>query len=194
MPRLGGYELGRLHISQNRVGCARCLQSFSVKDPMAKQWILSCCLAIGTSADQPTPIIHQTLHIGKQVSHITHHLMTYKGLIYCKKCGGFTSTYKLHKLAKPCIPPTLTGLAALKAISCNRKPVGIQDWPSDCNLALSRVIDQVKRLGMEEPTPESSLDIDLDPDPSSILNLLPISNPTSIQPIHSPDQSGSGSD
>ena len=84
-----------------------CHQNFHIKDPCAKQWLLSHCTAIGSSADRPTVLPYESMHIGNRIAHHTHRLMIYRGLVYCNKCGCI-GTNQLRKLGGPCLPPTAT--------------------------------------------------------------------------------------
>lgn len=48
------------------------------------------------------------IHIGNKQIHSSHNMYTYRGLLYCLKCGA-TGTNQLRYLSKPCEPPSFTG-------------------------------------------------------------------------------------
>ena len=111
-----------------RLHCARCRSSFLVKSQACRDWLISICAGIGTSLDKPVPLLYEVVHIGNRSSHPSHKLCQYKGLTFCSKCGG-RSQHRLRKLAIACEPPTSTGELVLKAISKDKLPIGLTEWP-----------------------------------------------------------------
>ena len=127
------------YISKSRVHCARCHNSFAIHDPAAICWIRSLCTGIGQANDRPLPLAYESLHIGDNVTHFTHSLMLFRGLVYCGKCGA-VGTFKLHKLARPCLPPTQAGINNIKAIRNNKLPLNVPAWPADRLRPVSRSV------------------------------------------------------
>ncbi len=76
---------------------------------------------MGFPIDKPIPLKYEAIHRGNATTHHTHILYTYKGLVYCNKCG-MKSNSELRKLSHPCNPPTEYGLANLKAIAEGNLP------------------------------------------------------------------------
>ena len=68
------------------------------------------------------------MHMGNLSAHVSHKLLTLRGLVYCKKIGG-RSTEKFHKLSKPCQPPTQYGKQTLAALAEGKLPYGVNNWP-----------------------------------------------------------------
>jgi hypothetical protein len=116
--------------NSDRVGCARCHNSFRSNDPSLKHWLTCPCSELRSSADRPVPIPYEELHIGNTASHFTHSLNQYRGLIYCRKCGSRGGANQLRKLSKPCAPPTTYGRQTLSALSEGRLPPKLKQWPS----------------------------------------------------------------
>jgi len=112
----------------NRVRCSDCHSSFLQADPSFQHWLQSPCSGIGPSCDKPTPINFDGLHIGNSVTHHSHKLHKYRGLVYCKRCGC-RAGLSLRKLSKPCRPPTTYGATAIAAISAGKLPPRLSQWP-----------------------------------------------------------------
>ena len=119
-----------VHTSPSRVSCARCRNSFALSDPSAKHWLMSACSAIATSADRPVPLPFEEIHIGNKFTHISHQLMEYRGLVYCRKCGCRSARAVLRNLGSKCSVPSQTyGVPSLKALREGRLPPGLTGWP-----------------------------------------------------------------
>ena len=105
-----------------RMRCSKCLSSFSTADPVSKHWLTTKCVpevsAVTLQQVLQNPIpINQPIHAGNQLSHSTHKLKNYKGIIYCSKCGARSGTNQIRYLAKSCEPPTTTGSRTLALIA-----------------------------------------------------------------------------
>lgn len=111
-----------------RVSCARCHSSFKRNDPNLKHWLTCRCRDLGTGSDRPVPIPYEELHMGNRVTHYSHSLYRYRGLVYCNKCGAW-SAEQLWGLSAPCEPPRDHGRAALKAIRNGKRPHNLDRWP-----------------------------------------------------------------
>ena len=74
------------------------------------------------------------MHIGRHSTHPTHHLASYKGLIYCVKCGSYTTSRHIIKLSRVCRPRTQHGERALAAIHADRLPLNVHRWPIGPNV------------------------------------------------------------
>ena len=112
--------------------CARCSSSFLVSDSGVRHWLLGKCPNLGKSSDRPVLLPYEALHVGNKVSHHSHSLKLFRGVVYCGVCGARGPT-KLHKLAHPCLPPTSKGKATLKALNQGHLPPGLVSWPTDTN-------------------------------------------------------------
>ena len=55
--------------------------------------------------------------------------MSFKGIVYCNKCGSISQQHKLGKLASPCQPPSQAGINNLKLLKQGRPPVNVKAWP-----------------------------------------------------------------
>ena len=103
-------------------------------DPARKHWLMTACVPVKSSdivsqvASIPVPI-SMPIHIGNQVSHSSHSLKKYKGLIYCNKCGARAAGTQMKYLAKQCLPPTTMGRRTLACIKSGRLPSGLTEWP-----------------------------------------------------------------
>jgi len=106
-------------LSDSRYSCSVCLCNFHHKDPSCKQWLQSICVnpmsGVGRS-NKPIPL-NDVVHIGNQVSHISHKLYRYKDSIYCNKCGCCAGPRRLVLLAHPCSPPSIAGARFLHSIA-----------------------------------------------------------------------------
>ena len=91
-------------------------------------------VAACSAYDRPRPLDKaDVFHIGRQVTHVSHVLYMYRGLIYCSKCGARAGASRLRKLAKVCEPavPGSTGRLVLDRINAGIKPPGIVKWPDE---------------------------------------------------------------
>ena len=115
-----------------KIHCVGCLAAVSLRSPFLRDWIASPCPCIATKhtdfSHQPFKIVGAAVAIGKAVSHFSHHLWSFRGLVYCNKCGA-RSVSVLHGLANQCQPPTLAGSQVLNAISNDKLPPGLDHWP-----------------------------------------------------------------
>ena len=88
---------------------------------------------IAKRLDRATRITGQ-ISIGHQYTHETHELYNYKGLVYCKRCGGYGAT-KLIRLATRCVPidPNVRshGSNNLENIRNGKLPRFVKYWPDD---------------------------------------------------------------
>ena len=71
------------------------------------------------------------MHVGNQFIHHSHRIHTYKGFVYCGKCGHKKGTNQMRILAKPCAPPAISGLRTLEAIQLGSLPPGMSEWPDE---------------------------------------------------------------
>ena len=55
--------------------------------------------------------------------------MSFKGTVYCTKCGSSSQQHTLGKLALPCLPPTQAGLNNLKLLKQGKPPFKVNYWP-----------------------------------------------------------------
>jgi hypothetical protein len=115
-------------IKGDRVTCTACLDSFRIKDPAFQPWLSGLCT--------PSPITHRpghypsnkVLHVGNKYAHPSHILKTYRGLVYCAKCGC-RATNQVRLMGNRCLPPGRHGKTTLKAILSDRLPPGMVEWP-----------------------------------------------------------------
>ncbi len=117
-----------------RLSCHNCLNSFRSDDPGCKHWLTTMCVPERSSQVESqllhAPVqIQMPIHVGNQVSHSTHSLKSYRGLIYCSKCGSKAGDNQIRYLAKACEPPTYSGRRTLARIENGRLPPGITEWP-----------------------------------------------------------------
>ncbi len=113
------------------VSCARCHSSFNNRNPNLKRWLSSHCSKLGSDTDRPIPIPLEQVHRGKSYTHVSHHLYTFKGLVYCNRCGCRAGEAGLRKLGRPCEAPTAYGKASLTAFKAGKKPPSLAEWPCD---------------------------------------------------------------
>ncbi len=104
-----------------RVKCARCLQSYHKDDSACIHFLQSSCSGVGNAIDRPIPLNYEAIHVGNKTTHHTHVLYTFKALVYCNKCGMRAYTH-MHKLSRPCQPPSAYGLETIKAIGRGMLP------------------------------------------------------------------------
>ena len=117
-------------LDSEKLLCTRCKCAFFKNDPSARHWLSTQCPAIGSDTDRPTPICH-SIHFNRQNSHSSHSLYTYRGLVYCNKCGCRALT-QLRKLGHPCEPPLNPysyGSISLAAIRAGKLPPNLTQWP-----------------------------------------------------------------
>ena len=87
------------------------------------------------------------MHIGNNIIHHSHKINTFKGLVYCRRCGSRVSHKGIafiKNLVKPCAPPNGYGIDCLKRIRMGRKPRLVSVWPCDeLSLATQQKIVEV---------------------------------------------------
>ena len=117
--------------SGNRFACSVCLSNFSIKDPSLRPWLQTAC-----QTDVQPPRLHKPIkcsentHFGNQMSHTSHDLYNYRGLLYCNKCGARSGVNQIRKLARPCEAITGAGKLVLGCIRKGIRPPGVDMWPS----------------------------------------------------------------
>ena len=118
------------YFSHLRISCAKCCSSVSSLVPaLAKDWLRAPCHAIHPPVAKPHKLpLYSCILIGRQVTHKSHSLYLYRGLLYCNKCGS-RGEMMIKKLALPCEKPTVSGLGILKRINDAKLPVGLTSWP-----------------------------------------------------------------
>ena len=118
----------------NRYNCLACPSSFSCKDPAFRHWIQANCTGSAEVPESPhlyRPVrIHDPTHLGNQMSHSSHRLYNYRGLIYCNKCGARSGANQFRKLARPCSELTEPGQVVLNKINKGLMPPGVTSWPA----------------------------------------------------------------
>ena len=103
-------------IGENRLHCKVCLCSFACKDPSARAWLMAPCRNFSTSDSNTKPIkINDVIHMGNQVSHVSHSLYKFKDVIYCNKCGAMGKDHFVL-LSKQCQSPGLAGERFLRSV------------------------------------------------------------------------------
>ena len=93
------------------------------------------CLYMQPPSVQPQDMslwVIQCIWVISRVSHYTHDLYIYKGLVYCNVCGNRGSNNQIRKLAKPCNGsplPNTCGALALAATRDGCLPPRLDQWP-----------------------------------------------------------------
>ena len=118
----------------NRIQCSVCPNSFNINDANCKHWLKTSCIpqmGAATAQQQTKPVpLNESIHFGNQVSHSSHKLMCYKGVVYCSKCGTRNGSNQIRYLAKQCQAPTTAGRFLLHCISQDKPPAGLTEWPA----------------------------------------------------------------
>ena len=121
-----------IKIRRNRYCCTKCCSNFRVGDPAIRHWLTTKCIKPTREPRSLTvhePLkVHDVIHIGNQISHVSHDLYSYVGLVYCNKCGAYGAKH-FNLLARQCEAPRSAGLRTLKCIANGKLPIGITDWP-----------------------------------------------------------------
>ncbi len=73
----------------------------------------------------------EEIHVGNRITHSSHDLCIFRGLISYNKCGSRGGTNSLVNLSAPCAPPTIYGLASLNALKEGRRPPNLEQWPGE---------------------------------------------------------------
>ena len=119
----------------NRIFCSTCLSISASTDLACKHWLSIQCVPVDASANSSATHIHtpkpinEQLHLGNQISHPSHKLHSYRGVIYCNSCGTRAGRNQIRRLAKQCEPPSEAGKGFLQKISGGLFPPGYEQWP-----------------------------------------------------------------
>jgi len=116
------------------IRCARCNQSYESKHEYVRKWLITDCPMINSDLDRPRPLALELLHIGSRGIHPSHHINTFRGLVYCRTCGakaGNTAAGFIKLLAVPCRAPQSNGKDNIKRLAAGKLPRGAKSWPCD---------------------------------------------------------------
>ena len=112
----------------NRYFCSSCHNNFRSGDPGLKAWLsVSCSHHNPQEFHKPTRV-YDSIHIGNSCAHVSHELYSYRGFIYCGKCGNY-GVQHFSGLARECHAPKLAGARFLKNIASGQLPCGFTAWP-----------------------------------------------------------------
>jgi hypothetical protein len=122
--------------SRSRYSCRKCQNNFHTSDPSFNTWLQTSCTPLVPAVvhDVPRPITnHNVVHIGNSVTHVSHRLFIYRGLIYCESCGARAGASQIRKLSKICVPaePESAGQKVVQCIRAGRRPAGVTIWPDE---------------------------------------------------------------
>ena len=96
-----------------------------------KHWLQTHCQSYAVD-NKPTCISHDFIHMGNSTTHVSHDMRTYRGLVYCRKCGARGSgDVGLRLLSHPCSPPSNYGLLSLRSIRDGKLPPNLLYWPDE---------------------------------------------------------------
>lgn len=115
----------------SRLFCHACFASCSIKSPHVRWWTQSICCEISSEHEfRPAQVQVQNnaIRVGLRSIHHSHDIRVYRGLNFCKRCGGI-GTFKLVKLARPCCPPSYTAKYNRDRILAGKLPQGHSEWP-----------------------------------------------------------------
>ena len=105
-----------------------------MNDPSCKHGLKLECegkhIAISNTKHQPIKI-DMSLHRGNNNTHSSHELCSYRGLVYCSKCGARAGANQFRLLAHKCEAITSYGEQVLKRIARDKYPTGITIWPDE---------------------------------------------------------------
>jgi len=127
----------RISQKRNRLFCSVCKCNFSVGDPACKRWLQTDCqynseVPVSASSSTHKPVkVQFSIHLGNSNTHSSHELYSYRGLVYCNKCGVRAGTAQIRLLAKPCSVMGDYGKQVLKCINNDKLPTGLDNWPDD---------------------------------------------------------------
>ena len=114
----------------SRYTCTVCKSSFSSSDPGCNHWLSTQCLAPMLSPQEHVPARFEgPVHIGNRISHFSHDLYSYRGIIYCNTCGARSGINQIRNLGSQCEPSGSGGQAVLRAIELEKNPPGGTEWP-----------------------------------------------------------------
>jgi len=119
-----------LSVTGPRVQCTKCLNSFHKSSTSCRNWLTTNCVPLRHSpVTAPKPVkVRETIHLGNKSSHVSHDLYSYRGLVYCNKCGAH-GIKKFNYLSLPCAAPTDAGQVTLNKINKGLMPTGVTSWP-----------------------------------------------------------------
>ena len=89
---------------------------------------------INSDVYRPRPLALELLRIGNRGIHPSHHINTFRGIVYCRTCGakaGNTAAGFIKLLGVPCRPPQTYGKDNIKRLAAGRLPRGAKSWPCD---------------------------------------------------------------
>lgn len=122
-----------VNLDRGQYRCALCKASVGAKDPTLPDFLLADCLHTKAGNINQPSRIRIPMRIGKGVTHVTHNLYNYKGIIYCQTCG-YTASQKLRGLALECTRVrTAHGKIVIDRISKDKFPPGVDRWPDDAH-------------------------------------------------------------
>ena len=105
-----------------------------MNDSACKHWLKTKCegqeVVAPTSRHQPVKI-DMPLHRGNNNTHSAHELCSYRGRVYCNKCGARAGANQFRLLAHKCEAITSYGEQVLKRIANDKFPTGITIWPDE---------------------------------------------------------------
>ena len=104
---------------EDRLTCKVCLESFHLKYPAFQHWLTGVCIPMPIDT-RPQPI-SSAIHIGKLISHVSHRMQSFQGVIYCTKCGSI-GKHHFSNLAQVCSPPGEYGKSCLRHIRSGMLP------------------------------------------------------------------------
>lgn len=129
--------------------CARCLQTRRDSQCGLRVWFegrcvpdagLVMCCQVGDVRPCNIPG-GSRLTVGGQTLHESRQLAVYRGLFFCRRCGGFaTSVPKLlkHQCEGVAAP---AGRCVLRRLAVRRLPIGAATWPADSPMSSGDFIE-----------------------------------------------------
>lgn len=109
-----------------------------------------------------------SVQIGAAKTHPSHNLSSYRGLVFCNKCG-FYATKVIKGLAIRCTnTPTAHGNNTLEKPKADRFPPGIHEWPELADISsygsyvFRNVVQQVHQLASQRSYSAPSTDAQLE--------------------------------
>ena len=115
--RLEKQQKESQHVIQTCGQLIKCKQCWKASNrTQALQWVKEPCIPA------VTPRAHET--------HLAH-LVSYRGLLVCLRCGSRSQGNRLCKITQECKPPTYAGKQTIKAIERDKLPSGMSKWPED---------------------------------------------------------------
>ena len=74
--------------------------------------------------------IDANIHRGNKAIHPSHNMFSYRGLLFCFKCGAI-GTNQVRLLSTQCVEATFTGQRTLRYILDGKQPPGLAKWPDE---------------------------------------------------------------